>query len=143
VPLSVGGAGSPSNTMSTGLRHTAIPSGILIHPSVCPQYTNVTDRQTDNCAIAYGEAFYERSPKKYSGPTHFCIVCYNDFVLATSFTRPSVRLMSAIFDHKAESDKPLRYGRRGALGRDLSAHGSTAGDRAVRSRSGVFTNDNR
>jgi len=23
------------------------PSGILIHPAVWPQYTNVTDRQTD------------------------------------------------------------------------------------------------
>ena len=50
-----GGAGSPSNTMSPGLRPTCVPSGILIHPSVWPQYTDVTDRQTgqtDNCLIA-------------------------------------------------------------------------------------------
>ena len=41
------GAGSPSNTMSAGPRPTSVPSGILIHPTVWPQYTNVTDRQTD------------------------------------------------------------------------------------------------
>ena len=45
VPLSVGGAGSRSNIMRPGPRPTSIPSGILIYPSVCPQYTNVTDRQ--------------------------------------------------------------------------------------------------
>ena len=42
----LGGAGSPSNnTMSPGPRHISIPSGILIHPTVWSQYTNVTDRQ--------------------------------------------------------------------------------------------------
>jgi len=45
VPLSVGEARSPSNTMSPGPRPTSVPSGILIHPTVWPQYTNVTDRQ--------------------------------------------------------------------------------------------------
>jgi len=46
-PLSMGGeAGSPSNTMWHGLRPTLIPSGISIHPTVWPKYTNVTDRQT-------------------------------------------------------------------------------------------------
>jgi len=39
MPLSVGGAGSTSNTMSPGLKPTSIPSGILIHPAVWPQYT--------------------------------------------------------------------------------------------------------
>ena len=40
---------------------TSVPSGILIHPTVWPQYTNVTDRQdrqtdmTDNGPIAHGE----------------------------------------------------------------------------------------
>jgi len=38
----LGGAGSPSNTVWPGPR--PIPSGILIHPTVWPQYT-VTDRQ--------------------------------------------------------------------------------------------------
>ena len=44
VPLSVGGAGSPSNTMWPELRPTSVPSGILIHPTVWPQYNDVTDR---------------------------------------------------------------------------------------------------
>jgi len=46
-----GAAGSSSNTMWPGPRLTSIPSGILIHPTVWPQYTNVT-RQTNNGAIA-------------------------------------------------------------------------------------------
>ena len=44
VPLSVEAAGSPSNTIWRGLRPTAVPSGILIRPTVRPQYTDVTDR---------------------------------------------------------------------------------------------------
>jgi len=55
------------------LRPTSMPSFILIHPTVCPQYTNITDRQTDrkgqdrrdNGAILYSEPFYKRSPKNY------------------------------------------------------------------------------
>jgi len=31
------GAGSPSNTMSLGLKPTVLPSGILIHPAIWPQ----------------------------------------------------------------------------------------------------------
>jgi len=47
VPLWVGGAGSPSNTMSLEPRTTSVPSGILIHETVWPEYTCVTDdRQT-------------------------------------------------------------------------------------------------
>jgi len=48
VPLWVGGAGSASNTMSLGPRPTSVPTGILIHETVWPQYTRVTDdrRQT-------------------------------------------------------------------------------------------------
>ena len=34
MPLSVAGAGSPSNTMWSQRRPTSIPSGILIHPAV-------------------------------------------------------------------------------------------------------------
>jgi len=44
-PFGGGGAGSASNTMPLGLRPTSLPSGILIHPAIWPQYTNVTDRQ--------------------------------------------------------------------------------------------------
>jgi len=39
VPLSVGGAASPSNTKSPGLRSTSILSGICIHRAVSPQLT--------------------------------------------------------------------------------------------------------
>ena len=41
-----GGFRHPSNTMWPGLRSISLPSGILIHPAVWPQYTNVRDRQT-------------------------------------------------------------------------------------------------
>ena len=46
APFRGGGAGSPSNTMSPGPRPTSVPSGIFIHPTIWPQYTYVTDRQT-------------------------------------------------------------------------------------------------
>jgi len=46
VPLWVGGAGSPSNTVSRGPRPTSVPSGILIHETIWPQYTRYR-RQTD------------------------------------------------------------------------------------------------
>ena len=39
-------AGSPSDIMLPRPRSTSVPSGILIHPTIWPQYTNVTDRQT-------------------------------------------------------------------------------------------------
>ena len=48
------GAGSPSNTMSPGLRPASVPSGILIHPTVWSQSINVTDSQ-DNGPVAQGE----------------------------------------------------------------------------------------
>jgi len=35
----------------------------LIHPTVWPQYTNVTDR-TDNGPIAQGEPFYKKNTTK-------------------------------------------------------------------------------
>jgi len=46
VPVSVGAGLGPHNynTMSPGPRPTSVPSGILIHSTVWPQYTNVTDR---------------------------------------------------------------------------------------------------
>ena len=46
-PFSGGKAGSPPNTMWPGPRPTCMPSFILIRQTVWPQYTNVTDRQTD------------------------------------------------------------------------------------------------
>jgi len=41
---------SSSETMSRGPRPTSVPSGTLTHPTVWPQYTNVTDRQ-DNGSV--------------------------------------------------------------------------------------------
>ena len=41
----LGGARSPSNTMWPRPRPISMPSFVLIHPTVWPQYTNVTDRQ--------------------------------------------------------------------------------------------------
>jgi len=47
VPYSVGEL-RPHITVSPGPRHTiTVPSGILIRPTVWPQYTNVTDRQPE------------------------------------------------------------------------------------------------
>jgi len=51
VLLWVGGAGSPSNTMWPGPRPIRMPSFILIHPTVWPQYTNVTDIQTGQATV--------------------------------------------------------------------------------------------
>ena len=50
------------NTMSPGLRPTSVPSGILIHPTIWPQYT-VTDRQ-DNSLVAQGEPLLVRVAQK-------------------------------------------------------------------------------
>ena len=71
VPLFGGGVGaaSPSNTMWPGLRPTCLPNGILIRPTVWPQYTYVADGQTDrqettnNGPIAHGE--YKRSRRNF------------------------------------------------------------------------------
>jgi len=42
------GAGSPSNTVWPAVpRSTSVQSGILIYAAVWPQYTNVTERQTE------------------------------------------------------------------------------------------------
>jgi len=47
----LGGKSPPKCTYSIPVQETAkyrgsVPSGILVHPTVRPQYTNVTDRQT-------------------------------------------------------------------------------------------------
>ena len=53
-PFGGGGAGSPCNTVWLGPRPTCMPSFILIHPTIWPQYTNVTERtdRQDNGPIA-------------------------------------------------------------------------------------------
>jgi len=57
-----GGAGFPSNTMWPEPRPTCIPSGILIHSTVWPQYIIVTDMT--NSPVAYGEPFYTNGRPK-------------------------------------------------------------------------------
>ena len=47
VPLSVGELGPHLTQCGLDRGLSSIPSGILIHPTVWPQYTNVTDRQTE------------------------------------------------------------------------------------------------
>jgi len=70
LPLWGGGAGSPSNTMLLGSIPTSLPSGILIHPAIWPQYMNVTDRtdrqtdRTNNGLIAQGNRFTNGRPKR-------------------------------------------------------------------------------
>ena len=44
-----GRSGAPSNTKSPGPRHTAIPSGILVHPAVWPQRT-LAENWAGGCA---------------------------------------------------------------------------------------------
>jgi len=44
MPFSVG-------ELPPGPKPTSVPSGVLIHPTVWPQHTNVTDRQTDKTAV--------------------------------------------------------------------------------------------
>jgi len=50
VSLSVGGAGSPSNTMWPGPSPISVPRSILIHVAVWPQYTVSSDR-TDRTGL--------------------------------------------------------------------------------------------
>jgi len=50
-PCGGGGAGSPSKTMWPGPRPTTVINGILIHPTVWPQYTKVTDRTGQSDSI--------------------------------------------------------------------------------------------
>ena len=52
-----------SNTMWPGPRSTSMSSFILIDPTVWPQYTNVTERQTGNGRIVRGNRFTNGRPK--------------------------------------------------------------------------------
>jgi len=51
-PFGGGGRGFPSNRMWPGSRPTCVPSFILIHLTVWPQYPTSQTRQTDNGLIA-------------------------------------------------------------------------------------------
>ena len=64
VPISVGGgAGSSFNTTWPGPKPTSVPNGILIHPTVWPQYTNVTDRQDGQRSGSIGQTVLQTVAK--------------------------------------------------------------------------------
>ena len=64
VPLWGRGAGSPSNTLSPGPKPTSIPSGILIYPTVWPQYTNVKDRTDRQWSDSIGRTVLQTVAQK-------------------------------------------------------------------------------
>jgi len=68
VPLLGGEAGSPSNTMWPGPRPTCTPSFMLIHPTVWPQYTNVTDRTDRQRTDSIGRTVLQTVAQKLSHP---------------------------------------------------------------------------
>ena len=98
MPLSVGGAGSLSNTLSLGPRPTSVPSSILIQPTVWPHYTNVTDRQTGQDRTdrqqsdSIGRTALQTVTQKY-----FVILVFSERELVFTFAicyRPSVCRLS-------------------------------------------------
>ena len=54
VPL-LGGSATPSNTTSTVSRFTFVPSGILIHPAVWPQWTSAKNWAGWVCLFFWGQ----------------------------------------------------------------------------------------
>jgi len=54
-----------------GPRPTSVPSFILIHPTVWPQYTNVTDRQTDR-QTGQTTVLYHRANRFGNGRSKNC-----------------------------------------------------------------------
>ena len=69
VPLSVSGAGSPSNIMSPGASSISVPSGILIYPAVWPQQTNVTNRQDRQRSDSIGRTVLQTVAVTPASPT--------------------------------------------------------------------------
>jgi len=61
----LGGAGSPSNTMWHGPRPTSVPSGILIHPAVRPQYMG---RKVGGCCHPVFWGYRPQSPSNTMSP---------------------------------------------------------------------------
>jgi len=73
-PFRGAGAGSPCNTMWPGPRPTCMPSFILIHLTVWPQYTNVTERQTDCFTNSCPKRNILR-PMSYPWQSHATLTC--------------------------------------------------------------------
>jgi len=79
VPL-FGGAGSSCNKMWPRSRPTIVPSYILFHPTVWPQYTNVTDRQTRQTERQRSDSI-GRTVLQTVAPKRFAL-CYRTVVLS-------------------------------------------------------------
>jgi len=69
VPLLGGGAATPSNTTSPEPTFTSVPSGILIHLAVWPQWTWSKNWVGGGCAFFLGVA---GSPPNTESPTVYC-----------------------------------------------------------------------
>jgi len=63
-PFVGGGAGSPCNTRWPGPRPTCMPSFILIHQTVWPQYTNITDRTDRQWSDGIGQTILQTVAQK-------------------------------------------------------------------------------
>ena len=64
-----GGAESPSNTVWSEPRHTTVPSSIIIHPTIWPQYMNVlwqiqTDRTNRQQSDSIGRTIFTNGDLK-------------------------------------------------------------------------------
>jgi len=74
-----GGDRSPPNTMWPGPRPTCMPSFILIRPTVWPQYTNVTDRQTNRTdrqrTDSIGRTVLQTVAQKWFALSYRTVVC--------------------------------------------------------------------
>jgi len=82
LPLWGGGPGSPSNNVSPGAeaylhaKRLDYQDGVKFHldsPAVWPQYTNVTDKQTDIISDSIERTVYKRSPKNCTVGILVCV----------------------------------------------------------------------
>jgi len=95
VSLWGGGAGSPCNTMWPGPGPTSVPSCILIHPTVWPQYINATDithrqdRQTVYTNVRFANHYLSSSLENFK----LISVVFGKFSVVFS----SFRLFSVVF----------------------------------------------
>ena len=87
----------PHPTIWPGPRHTFVPSGILIHTTVWPQYANVADRQTGQ-TIPLGEPFYKRSPKNIDLFRYRCLMFISLCLLTCSKFLPSSCTVGQLYE---------------------------------------------
>jgi len=96
------GVGFSFITMWPGLRPTGVPSFTLIHPTVWPQYTNVTDRTAQRSDSIWGEPFWARGYKTLrpilsdcclsvlSSPVLYCMSATLVYLLGHVLSSPSL-----------------------------------------------------